>query len=326
MTHSPDLVFRLPAEGGLHLHLRCQPAPHAQGDALYVHGATFPSDLSLFFRFDGHSWADALNDAGLNAWGLDFLGYGRSDRYPEMGDATSTAPPLGRADAAERQLELAVRHIVAHNGGRALHLIAHSWGSVPAARLAIRRPDCVDRLVLFGPIAERATEAPSADLPAHRLLTVWAQYRRFIEDVPHGHPPVLLDHHIEAWSRAYLASDPQSGQRTPAAVCVPAGPSADIADHWGGRPLYDSAGLTMPLLLVRGEWDSLCNDADAATLLARAGSALKHDCKIPRGTHLMHLETSRTALHRAVNDFLAAPLPLPAPAPSAPWPRPRSAP
>jgi alpha-beta hydrolase superfamily lysophospholipase len=306
MTHPTDLVFRLPAGRGLHLHLRCQPAPQAHGDALYVHGATFPSDLSLFFRFDGRSWADALNDAGLNAWGLDLLGYGRSDRYPEMADPASTAPPLGRADAAQRQLEQAVRHILSHNGGRALHLIAHSWGSVPAARLAIRMPQFIDRLVLFGPIAERETEAPAADLPAHRLFTLWAQYRRFIEDVPRGHAPVLLDHHIEAWSRAYLASDPQARLRTPPAVCVPAGPSADILDHWGGRPLYDPAGLTMPLLLVRGEWDSLCDDADAARLLARAGSALKRDCKIARGTHLMHLETSRSALHEAVNAFLCA--------------------
>ena len=46
----------------LHLHLRLQPAAQPRGDALYVHGATFPSALSLFFRFDGRSWADALND------------------------------------------------------------------------------------------------------------------------------------------------------------------------------------------------------------------------------------------------------------------------
>src|SRR6478609_4674067 len=30
---------------------------------LYVHGFTFPSDLSVFWKFDGNSWADALNEA-----------------------------------------------------------------------------------------------------------------------------------------------------------------------------------------------------------------------------------------------------------------------
>jgi len=304
MTALDDLVFRIPAERGLPLHLRCQPTPQGGADVLYVHGATFPSDLSLFFRFDGRSWADALNDAGFNAWGFDFLGYGRSGRYPEMSGPPGASAPPGRAEAAEGQLEQVVRHVLSHNGGRPLHLVAHSWGSVPAARFAIRAPDCVDRLVLFGPIAERAGTPAAAAMPAHRLLTLWAQYRRFIEDVPRGHPPVLLDHHMEAWGRAYLATDAEALTRMPPAVCVPGGPAADIADHWCGRPLYDPARLSTPLLLVRGEWDSLCDDADAARLLARAGSRLKLDRKIPQGTHLMHLETSRGALHEVVNDFL----------------------
>jgi esterase/lipase len=60
----------------------------------------------------------------------------------------------------------------------------------------------------------------------------------------------------------------------------------------------------MPTLIVRGEWDSVCNDQDAATLLASIGTEHKRDCKIERATHLMHLETQRVALYQAVNDFL----------------------
>jgi hypothetical protein len=32
-------------------------------DVIYVHGSTFGCDLSLFFRIDGVSWADALERA-----------------------------------------------------------------------------------------------------------------------------------------------------------------------------------------------------------------------------------------------------------------------
>ena len=43
---------------------------------LYVHGFTFPSSTSVFWKIDGRSWADALNDAGYSVWGLDFVGSG----------------------------------------------------------------------------------------------------------------------------------------------------------------------------------------------------------------------------------------------------------
>lgn len=55
---------------------------------------------------------------------------------------------------------------------------------------------------------------------------------------------------------------------------------------------------------MRGEWDSLCTDVDAAQLLATLGSSLKHDRKIAKGTHLMHLEESRFELRRAIDAFL----------------------
>jgi pimeloyl-ACP methyl ester carboxylesterase len=57
------------------------PAP-AAADVLYVHGATFGADLSVFFPFDGRSWADALVAEGWNTWGFDFTGFGASARHP----------------------------------------------------------------------------------------------------------------------------------------------------------------------------------------------------------------------------------------------------
>ena len=51
---------------------------------LILHGGTLPSGASSAFRMDGHSWMDDLSDAGFDVWALDYLGYGGSDRYPEM--------------------------------------------------------------------------------------------------------------------------------------------------------------------------------------------------------------------------------------------------
>ena len=62
-----------------------------------VHGATFPSALSIAHRFDGYSWRDALCEAGFDVWGFDFLGYGYPDRYPEMSRPADANPSLCRA-------------------------------------------------------------------------------------------------------------------------------------------------------------------------------------------------------------------------------------
>ena len=293
------------------LRLRCQRSPGtARGAALYVHGATFPSALSVFFRFDGHSWADALNDAGFDAWGLDFAGYGESQRYAGMAQSASAIAPLGRADAAQRQLASVVDAVRASIApALPLHLIAHSWGSIPAIRCAADAADRLASLTLFGPVVRRDEGEPAAaggePLLAWRTLTVWEQYRRFIADVPRGESNVLLDRHIETWGRAYLATDPEAARRDPPAVQVPAGPVADIAQLWSGRALYDASRLRVPTLLVRGAWDSVCDDRDAARLLQDVGpSAATRDIVIAKGTHLMHLETSRLELQRAVNEFL----------------------
>ena len=276
-----------------------QALPGASCDVLYVHGATFPSDLSVFYRLDDRSWADSLNEAGYSAWGLDFVGYGRSSRHE-----TVDAEPLGRSDQALPQLTAVIEHLRARNGAGPIALVAHSWGTVVAARAAIAAADAVAALVMFGPILCRRSTDSTEPLPARRPITVREQYRAFIAEVPADHPPVVADRHFDAWSRAYLASDPQAGTRQPPAVLTPTGPQADILDLWRGRQLFDPTRIEQPILVIRGQWDSLCPDDAIAGLLGAVGSRIKRDVKIPEGTHRMHLEERRHDLYGAVNEFL----------------------
>lgn len=311
-------VFRLAEPGTPAIVLQVQNAhdvPSAAtpaGDVLYVHGATFGADLSIYRRFDGRSWADALNDIGAAVWGFDFAGYGRSERYQRDGGR-----PAGRIDEVIPQLHRAVSTIVDGNGGRPIAIIAHSWGGSVAARYAGAHPRSVKALVLFAPIVMRSRMTPqsSSGAPAarahsrtstrsHYPVTLLAQYRRFIEDVPHGELQVLDEAHFLGWGAEYLATDPEASRRTPPSVMTPYGPIADIESLWSGHPLYDPGLVAAPTLLVRGAWDSVCDEADAASLLERLGSTEKEEIVIERGTHLLHLESQRTLLHSQVNAFL----------------------
>ncbi|MGH6776515.1 MAG: alpha/beta hydrolase [Bradyrhizobium sp.] len=296
---------------GLSLFLRYLPSANSTlqtGRAvLYVHGATFPSALSIAHRFDGKSWRDALNEAGFDVWGLDFYGFGHSDRYPEMDRPPSDNPPLCVAEDAAEQLESAVRFIIAHQGLEKLSLISHSWGSMPAGLFAGSHSTLIDRLVLFGPIARRDPrryESPP-QIPAWRVVTLEDQWNRFIEDVPPHEPPVLSRLHFAEWGKRYLDSDPESRARTPAGVKTPLGPFSEIIKAWHGQLAYDPSRIRAPVAIIRGEWDGLMLDDDARWLFnALTQSPTKRDIKIGRGTHVMHLEAMRLALWRECNDFL----------------------
>ena len=297
---------------GLHLFLRHLPpaegAPDTGRAVLYVHGGTFPSALSIAHRFDGWSWRDSLCAAGFHVWGLDFHGFGAfSDPWPELAQPADANPPLGRTADASGQLEHAVRCIAAYHRLARVSLIGHSWGCIVAGHFAGRCPDLVDRMVLFGPIARRDPEAPPVHLPAWRLISVQDQWDRFTADVPPGAPPVLSARHFAEWAECYLDCDPASRGRTPPAVKTPAGAFQDIFDAWAGRFPYDPARVRAPVAIVRGAWDSMCTDADAAWLRAAlCNAAAVTDVVIPRATHLMHLEAGRTALYRATEAFLRA--------------------
>src|SRR5215470_3612729 len=110
-------TFRLPESGECpSLFVRRQPRPGAPA-VLYVHGATFPSALSVGFDFGGGSWLDDWSARGFDAWAFDFAGFGESDRYIAMAEPADRHPPLGRAPEAARQIE-AVLGLIKRETGR----------------------------------------------------------------------------------------------------------------------------------------------------------------------------------------------------------------
>jgi pimeloyl-ACP methyl ester carboxylesterase len=306
-------VFRVSSVNEANLNLQLQKASGSAADVLYVHGATFGADLSIFHAIDGRSWSDAINSTGLNVWGFDFAGYGQSDAY-----AKNTVGPAGRMVEAVSQIHRIITFIKQKNGNKPVFLVAHSWGASTAIRYAGQYPENVKGLVVFAPVVTRTppasptsvqaapvTQPPSPPAPPSVYpLSVLSQYRRFVEDVPKGQPQVFNEAHFLQWSSAYLATDKTSAERLPPSVITPFGPVADIMAMWSGQNLYDATLVKAPTLLIRGAWDSLCTDADASKLMGQLSNAEKSDIKIERATHLMHLESERMKLHIEVNNFL----------------------
>ncbi len=92
----------------------------------------------------------------------------------------------------------------------------------------------------------------------------------------------------------------------PPVIRAPNGVMADVAETWWvGKPYYDPAKITAPVLLVTAAWDNDVPPQMARTLLPLlVNSPDKRLVELARGTHSVMMETSRFALFEAVQAFL----------------------
>jgi len=303
----PERVFLLRDAGKPALSVHHEPGPGPS--VLYVHGSTFPAALSMNYRIDGKSWADDLHARGFDVWSFDFPGYGGSDHPASMQVASVPRSKVpGRARDAAHQIERVVRYIRTETHHPRVSIIAHSWGTIPAGLFTGTHADWVDKLVLFAPVAQRdAHELETGPMAPTNFITADRQWESFQSRAPATAPLPISKERFDTWVKAYLASDPTSGERSPPSARAPTGPDADFDDAWNGKFPYDPAIIHTPTLIARGEWDSITRDADAAWLV----KAMKNvpggaeAVKLPRGAHRMHLEANRQALFDAVGDYLA---------------------
>ena len=292
---------------GLRLYLRHQaPArPSRAAPVLIVHGATFPSANAAAWKIDGRSWMDEFDAAGFDVYALDFLGYGESDRYPAMTSDDAAGAPLVGIEAMVEQLDRAVEHVRAQAGRPRVDVVAHSAGTLVAARYAQLHGDKVERLVLFGTPGPGEPDA-SAQPEAVRWFasTHDAQLGGYEAKVRSAKRLDLAM--FESWWRTYLASDPPGAQRQPPSVRVPSGLSAAIGDiARTGRLPYEPEKIDRPTLVIQGEWDAVTPPAEGLRVFERLASPLKRYVIVSRAGHRAHLEASRMQLFREIETFLA---------------------
>jgi pimeloyl-ACP methyl ester carboxylesterase len=310
-----EVCWRIPFEtqdGPLRLFLRRAPATASRSGAsrgaiLYFNGARLASAVTIAHQIEGWSWRDDLAARGFDVWALDYLGYGHSDRYPQMSEPANAHSALGRIRPVAAQVEAAMRFILERSSLARLSLLAHSWGTNIAAIVAIRNPTRIDKMALFGPVTHR--QAPTnvvaaAVVPAWNTVSVGDWRQIFDADVPEKYRPHFADSHFELWANSYLTGDPESGRRMPPSVKIPWGGMADVFELWNGGMMYEPSELTVPTLIVRGEWDSYSTDADAYWLYSNLINApQRRDVKIGYGSHFMFYEPSRFDLYEVVGSF-----------------------
>ena len=290
------------------LALHCV-APAAPSDeaVLFIHGASFPTKLAAGFEFRGRdSWMDYMAAKGYLACGLDFLGFGDSSRPAAMDAPAEGAAPIDRAAEAAEQIAAAVAYLHEHRGAKRLHLVAHSWGTIPAGLYTATHPGALTSLTLFGPVVpvKGTVEKP---VP-YSWWTVSANER--LEQL---HYKDLLPQDLQLlepvldtrWAEGFAASVPGAHAHTDDPLRIPSGPLADINAVKAGDYPYDPVQVHIPVFVVYGDYDNVVDDDGAALFLAKfAASPLKWRLRIDHGTHVVHLEKNRKSLYGSVAAFI----------------------
>ncbi len=278
---------------------------------LFVHGATYPAHTTFDLPIEDRSWMDHIAARGYDVYLLDLRGYGKSTRPPEMAQSPDANPPIVRTETAVKDIAAVVDVILARRNIPRLVLLGWSWGTFSTPSYAIAHPGKVGRLVLYAPIwigqTGRLAHADSGRMPAYRTVTREQASVRWLAGVPEYEKAAFIPPGVfEAWVKATWATDPEGARQNPPVIRAPNGVMADVAATWWvGKPYYEPAKITVPILLVTAAWDSDVPPSMARALLPLlVNSPNKRLIELPRGTHSVMMETHRFALFDAVQNFL----------------------
>ena len=210
---------------------------------------------------------DGKLTAGFDVWCVDLLGYGRSDRLPEMDMLADQHAPLVDTAQAERDVSPVIDFMLGVTGSNQTWLIGYSRGTII---LAAARPMsstvwfCMCVRVKVTPSAITAGGPPGA----YREVTVEAMLARWVTGLDAAQQTAIGDLTArQQWAATVLASDPNPSSKT---LRAPAGVVKDVLENWGqGRPTYDPAKIQAPTLIVVGEWDHETTPEQGREVFAR---------------------------------------------------------
>jgi len=248
-----------------------------KGHILLHHGRTWSSipDFDLQVPGESLSLMDGFNELGYSAWAMDARGYGATPR-----DSSGWITP----DRAALDMATVLSWLEARNGVKT-NVWGWSYGSMVAQLSAQRFPDGVRSLILFGYPTDPEVQIPeqqTLSAPEERINTAAAAASDFIV------PGSISQHAIDVYVAAALAADPVRADW-------------NQLQQWNA---LDGAALTVPTLLLQGEFDPLASTDAHARLFVRIANPNKQWTVLAGGDHAALLETPRARLIKASIDFI----------------------
>jgi pimeloyl-ACP methyl ester carboxylesterase len=249
-------------------------------------------DLQVDGRPDS-SVMDWFARRGFDCWCVDMEGYGRSTK-----DRDNNAPIAQGAD----DCLAAVTYIRNLRGKRPLLVYGISSGALRAALFAQRHPQLVRRLALDAMVwtgagsptlAERKKKLPEFKAKNRRPID-----KAFIHSIfDRDHPGTAEEKVIDAFADAVTALDDS----------VPTGTYVDMCSK---LPVVDPEKITVPTLIMRGQWDGIASFEDLVAFFAKLPNPDKHFAVMPGISHASFQQKNYALVYHILWSFFTQPAPI----------------
>jgi pimeloyl-ACP methyl ester carboxylesterase len=266
------------------------------GRILFVHGSSMASQPTFDLRVPGRldsSVMDFFAARGYDTWCVDMEGYGRSTK-----DRDNNAPIAYGAD----DCFAAATYIEKLRGTRPLLIYGISSGALRAALFAQRHPEMVARLALDAMVwtgegsptlAERSKRLPEFRAKNRRPID-----RKFVRSIfERDHPGTADDAVIEAFADAILKLDDS----------VPTGTYVDMCAN---LPICDPQKITVPTLIMRGEYDGIASFQDLVGFFEKLPNPDKQFAVMPGIAHASFHQKNYAICYHILASFFAQPAPI----------------
>jgi pimeloyl-ACP methyl ester carboxylesterase len=267
-----------------------------RGTVLFVHGSSMASQPTFDLQVPGRPHSSVMDwfaGQGYDTWCVDMEGYGRSDKSrPITFDIANGADDLSAASD----------YIIKTRGTGKFLVYGISSGALRAAMFAQRHPERVARLALDAfvwtgegspTLAERTKKLPDFKKVNRRPID-----RAFVHSIfNRDHPGCAEEKVIEAFADAILALDDS----------VPTGTYVDMCSR---LPVVDPAKITMPTILMRGQWDGIASFDDLIEFFKRLPNPDKQFAVMPGISHASFQQINYMMVYHILYAFFSQPEPI----------------
>jgi pimeloyl-ACP methyl ester carboxylesterase len=243
-----------------------------KGTVVFVHGSSIQSQPAFDLQVPGQPELSVMNwfaRLGYDTWCFDCEGYGRSGKSRDV-----------NADIACGADDLAVvsEYIMKEVGGKKLMLYGGSSGALRAALFTQRHPERVQRLALDAlvwtgegspTLAERKKRLPQWRAANRRPIN-----RAFVRTIftRDGGGDAYDERVIQAFTDMVLALDDSM-------------PTGTYVDMSANLPVIDPRKITVPTVILRGQWDGIASFEDLIKFFAALPNADKQFMVMPGIAH-----------------------------------------
>jgi pimeloyl-ACP methyl ester carboxylesterase len=286
-------------DGGVKLFMfeKCAGDPAKTiGTILFVHGSSMAGQPTFDLQVPGRpdsSVMDFFARQNYDCWCVDMEGYGRSTK-----DRDNNAPIAYGAD----DCFAAASYIEKLRGKRPLLVYGISSGALRAALFAQRHPEMVARVALDAMVwtgqgsptlAERRKKLPEFQTRNRRPID-----KAFIHSVfDRDHPGTAEENVIDAFADAVTALDDS----------VPTGTYVDMCSR---LPVVDPEKITVPTLIMRGQWDGIASFEDLIAFFSKLPNPDKQFTVMPGISHASFQQKNYALVYHILASFFSQPAPI----------------